>query len=79
MTPQEQSEINEWLGSNQEKQPSHRTMTLMLYVRDGAITLQHEMKDFPTADIPAARDLIDAMLESAIDRAARMPEAGSGS
>ena len=76
MTDTERTELDTWLNAIKEKQPAG-TMAMVVYVRDGNVTLWDQgIKEFPTLDILAARDMIDALLDDTLARNIEQNESG---
>jgi len=66
----DQSAINDWHISAKGKQPASKTMGLLVYVLNGRVVLLKDMvNEFPTADLPVARKLINEFIDNMIELA----------
>ena len=68
MTKQERAELDAWLAAIHDTQPAG-TMAMVEYVRDGAVTPQAYIKDFPVVEIPTALEHINLDLNTRFERA----------
>lgn len=70
VTDKEKDDASTWVDAVRETHPPEGTIVLAIYVRDGMVTLEHEVNEFPNADIQVALRLVNKLLNGIMEKAA---------